>query len=151
MAVKRRAKKFDDERVLLPDTQYTATASITGPAVDTTNMLSNGIEVDVNVSELTSGTTHSIDVWLQGSIDGGTTWCDIAPDVSWVTGADQNDVTVVTTTRNLNGGSAKTAAFKAKAKMRLSMPLKRLRAELTLTGASPSCKINAKLRGAKLY
>lgn len=146
--MKNRSRRFQAEKTL-HNGSYTATASIVGDAIDTTGMWGPG-EVDLNVSALTSGTTHSLDAWLQGSIDGGVNWFDIACEKSCVKGAGQADVTCNTTTRNLNGGSALTAPFMVKALIHTLPPRVRFRGELTLTGATPSCVIAAKLRSADI-
>lgn len=144
--MKKRNRRFQAEKTLLA-ASYTATASITGDPIDTTNMWGPG-EIDTNVSALTSGTTHTLDAWYQGSIDGGLNWFDLAMSKTLVYSSGQADVTANTTKRNVNGGSAATGPFLAKSQMAVLPPLIRFRGELTLTGTSPSCIIAAKVQAA---
>lgn len=66
--------------------------------------------VGVDITAITS--TPDLDIWLQGSDDGGTTWYDLPYDQQLTSAAAAADLTANTHKRNINGTSSAAAVSK---------------------------------------
>lgn len=92
-----------------------------------------------------AGTDPTLDIWLQGSNDGGTTWADVYYAQGNVTGTAAATVYGVSV-RNINGGSAATTTGTFYAAY-YTLP-GMLRMKWTLGGTSePSFDVTAYVRG----
>lgn len=66
--------------------------------------------VGVDITAITS--TPDLDIWLQGSDDGGTTWYDLPYDQQLTHTGTATDTTAGTNKRNINGATSAAATGK---------------------------------------
>lgn len=89
----------------IPSSIVSSSGATGGHAVPTVSM----IAVSVNITAVTGTSTPSIDLYLEGSDDGGTKWYPIFYDKAGAATATAADVSAGTNKRNINGTSAATA------------------------------------------
>ncbi len=97
------------------------------------------VGVDITAA---SGTTPALDIYLQGSDDGGTTWYDIPYDLALTTNAAAADLTATAQKRNINGTAAVAAAGKHVAIYK-EIPTDTVRLRWVISGTTPSFTFSA--------
>ena len=114
------------------------TASSNSPAheLSTVTMLMVGVDVTAG-----SG-TPTLDMWLQGSDDGGTTWYDLVADQVLKSAAAAASNSVSTNVRDIIDGKTTTTAEKFVAIYK-HVPTDRVRLNWIMSGGSPSLTLSA--------
>ena len=97
--------------------------------------------VGVDVTAV-SGTTPAMDIYLQGSDDGGTTWYDMPYDLQMTTAAAPADIDANETRRNINGTAAAAATGKHLAIYK-EIPTDTVRLRWVISGTTPSFTFSA--------
>ena len=98
----------------------------------------------VNVSSV-SGTSPQLDVWLQGSDDGGTTWYDLVADQALQTKSDDAaGGTVRTNVRDVVDAKTSTDAERFMAIYK-HLPTDKVRLRWKISGTSPAFTFGARL------
>lgn len=86
----------------------------------------------------------TLDVWLQGSADGGTTWADITADQQLKTNSGASNVSANTNYRNIVVGETTVSRFWMLYK---HLPLQYIRLKWILAGTSASATFTAYYEG----
>ena len=126
---------------LLASTALNSNGNSSSFTLSTVRELMVGVDVTAG-----SGTSPTLDLWLQGSDDGGTTWYDLVADQVLPTADAAASGTVTTSARDIVDNKTTTTAESFVAVYK-SIPTDRIRLKWKIGGTSPEFTLSVSAVG----